>query len=110
MLMKCWKCGANLPEATEKMSFRAVCEKCHASLHCCCNCVYHKIGAPNECAIPGTSPIIDREGGNFCEEFKAKGSGPVKTGDPNEAARRLFGESGDIEKEKDPKKRFDSLF
>lgn len=109
--MKCWKCGAELPDpAWGKISFRAVCEKCLASLHCCCNCLHHKLGAPNECAIPGTSRIVDREAGNFCEEYKLKGTGPVQTGDPNAAARRLFGDEGEDEKEKDPKKRFDSLF
>jgi hypothetical protein len=110
--MRCWKCGYEMEDPPMgKVSFRAVCEKCCAGLHCCCNCIYHKIGAPNECAIPGTIHIVDREANNFCEDFKLKGTGPVKSGDPKEAERRLFGEVDHEEKqEKDPKKRFDSLF
>lgn len=115
--MKCWSCGTELPDPSwGKLSFRAMCDVCFASLHCCNNCVNHKLGAPNECAIPGTPRIVDRGAANFCEDFKLKGTGPVKTGDPGEAARRLFrdegeeGGKGDDEKKKDPKKRFDSLF
>lgn len=111
--MKCWNCGADQPDPPwGKLSFRAVCEKCYSSLHCCRNCVHHKPGAPNECAVPGTLYIADRSAANFCEDFKLKGTGPIKTGDPNAAAKRLFGDDGNDSNEKnnDPKKKFDSLF
>ncbi|MBA3815205.1 MAG: hypothetical protein H0X29_01535 [Parachlamydiaceae bacterium] len=109
--MKCWNCGSELPDpAWGKLSFRAMCDNCFASLHSCRNCVHHKPGASNECAIPGTIRIIDRGAANFCEEFKLKGTGPVKTADPSDAARRLFGDEAAEEKDKDPKKRFNSLF
>lgn len=57
-----------------KLSFRAVCEKCLAYLHCCKNCRYYKPGLPSDCRVPNTDPIRDREGCNFCEEFALLGT------------------------------------
>lgn len=107
--MKCWHCGCDLTDSSDKLSFRAICDKCGASLHCCRNCVYYKPGLPNDCAVPNTDFVADRMASNFCEEFKLLGKGPQTKVDPGEASRRLFGE--DIQpKDTDPKKRFDNLF
>lgn len=76
-----------------KISFRADCPHCGADLHVCLNCMNHAVGKPNECSIPGTEPIRDREKGNFCEEFQAK-TDLEKNGGKEDAlkrARRLFG-------------------
>lgn len=109
--MKCWSCGAELNDPPlGKVPFRETCEKCYAALHCCRNCVYYKPGLPNDCMVPGTDYIADRSATNFCEEFKLLGLGPVKTGDPNQAAKRLFGDDAKDLKNKDPKNRFNSLF
>lgn len=109
--MKCWKCGASQDDPPwGKLPFRATCDKCYASLHCCRNCVYYKPGLPNDCAVPGTDFIADREATNFCEDFKLLGKGPGPKSDPNAAAKRLFGDSEDNPSESDPKKRFNSLF
>lgn len=108
--MKCWKCGAEQETPSDKkISFRALCEKCGAWLHCCKNCRNYKPGLPNDCAIPGTEYIADREANNYCEEYQLLGTGPLKTGDVNEAARRLFGDE-ENKKEGTPKNPFDSLF
>lgn len=88
----CWKCGAPLPPLDyQKLSFRAVCEKCDTDLHVCLNCVYYCPGKPNDCLVPGTDYVADRARANFCEDFKLKGEqlttrGPTK----EEIARRLF--------------------
>lgn len=106
--MNCWHCGAPL-NLIGKLSFRASCDACHASLHCCRNCVYYKPGLPNDCMVPNTDYVPDRTANNFCEEFKLRGKGPEKTIDPKDVSRRLFGE----EEEKGPddhKKRFNNLF
>jgi hypothetical protein len=89
MQMNCWKCGAKLEESSlGKISFRAICEKCHSWLHCCKNCVNYKPGLPNDCYIPGTEFISDREASNFCEEFKILGVfAGIKDG---EAAKKKF--------------------
>lgn len=67
--VNCWKCGALSSDAERKLSFRAVCESCGSGLHCCRNCKYYAPGRPNDCAVPGTEFIADREANNFCEEF-----------------------------------------
>lgn len=90
--MNCWNCGIQYSEPSFGMlSFRSLCEKCGAALHCCQNCQFYKPGLPNDCAVPGTEYVSDRQANNFCEEFKLLGKGPTQ-------------------KKNDAKKRFDDLF
>lgn len=95
--MKCWKCGAEQEDPPGgKLSFRATCSNCHAWLHCCNNCKNYKPGLPNDCAIPGTELIADREANNFCDEFQLLGQGAASKKDPKdlrkEIEKRLFGD------------------
>lgn len=69
--MVCWHCGRE--SDGEKIFFRTVCEFCLADQHCCRNCRQYRKGLPNDCNIPGTEPVADREKGNFCEEFLVSG-------------------------------------
>ena len=75
--MNCWKCGALLYNVDRKISFRAICDHCGSSLHCCKNCKHYAPGRPNDCAVPGTEYIPDREANNFCEEFDLLGKPPT---------------------------------
>ncbi len=68
--MYCAKCGRLQEEsAFSKISFRAECTGCGASLHSCVHCKYYQVGLPNDCKVPGTERVIDKEASNFCEEF-----------------------------------------
>lgn len=97
--MKCWHCGKEQNDPPNgKLSFRATCEKCHSWLHCCRNCQNYKPGLPNDCKIPGTEYIADREAANFCEEFLLLGQGPAPKADAREVENRLFGDSSKKEK------------
>ncbi len=89
--MKCWHCGAEQekPASGGRLSFRALCCRCDAWLHCCKNCQNYKPGLPNDCMVPGTDPIADREAFNFCEEFSLKGTLPTK----NDMTVFIFGPS-----------------
>lgn len=107
--MKCWNCGADLEDPFGKISFRETCQKCHAALHCCKNCIYYKPGQPNDCLVPNTDYVSERTAINFCEEFKLKGKGPEVKVNPDDVAKRLFGDS-DEEPPQDPKDKFGSLF
>jgi len=107
--MNCWICGTALGLAG-KISFRAECESCHAALHCCRNCVYYKPGLPNECMVPNTDYVADRTANNFCEEFKLLGKAPEKKIDPQDIAKKLFGNDATEKQSDDPKKRFNNLF
>lgn len=75
--MHCWSCGYEMLDPPHgKLSFRAVCDKCGMSLHCCVNCKYYKPGLPNDCAVPGTEFIRDREANNLCDEYSLLGQPP----------------------------------
>ena len=101
--MNCWRCAKWVSEVPVKIGFRAVCPHCGCDLHVCRNCRYYAPGKPNDCIVPGTEFIRDREASNLCEEFKVRMEGPPVAG--TEKARRLFG----IE-EPEKKKDFKSLF
>lgn len=108
--MKCWNCGTEL-NTSDKISFRATCDKCSFYLHCCKNCRNYKPGLPNDCAVPGTEYIADRAANNYCEDFEPLGIGPSSKADPKEAERRLFGDNSSQKKDPDsPKSHFESLF
>ncbi|MDE3046124.1 MAG: hypothetical protein KGJ02_05725 [Verrucomicrobiota bacterium] len=70
--MDCWKCRKKVSEEPIKVGFRAECPHCSISLHSCKGCRYYMPGKPNDCLIPGTDPIKDREKMNFCEDFAPK--------------------------------------
>lgn len=92
MSMFCWKCGKPLEELSLKISFRALCPHCDSYLHVCKGCKNYEPGRPNDCKIPGTEPIADREARNSCEEFVFQDKAPLEKKDPKEAFKRLFGD------------------
>ena len=92
--MNCYKCGKEIDEfKTGKLPFRATCPFCHTWLHCCKNCKNYCPGKPNDCLVPGTEYIADREANNFCEDFSLLGQPPaVPPKDPKDAFKKLFGD------------------
>lgn len=109
-MMRCWKCNTeqkSLPD--RKLPFRATCEHCDFYLHSCKNCKYHKPGLPNECLVPGTESVRDRESFNYCDEFSCKENDKSGAYSPSDAAKKLFGEE-DLPKNDHPKNKFNSLF
>lgn len=81
--MNCWKCGTSLQNIDRKISFRALCDRCGFSLHCCKNCKNYAPGRSNDCLIPRTDTVADRELNNFCEEFEVLGTPPKVPFTPN---------------------------
>ncbi len=89
----CWKCGKKLPEFEwGKVSFRATCEHCSADLHVCKNCIYYMPGKPNDCLMPGTEHVSDREKNNLCDSFKLLGKKFSKGPSIEDVSKRLFGD------------------
>lgn len=84
----CWKCHKKYPD---RINFKSVCDSCGTYLHACLGCQYHQPGRNNQCQIPGTEPVRDREHFNYCEEFKAI-SDVSKSNQPSveDIAKRLF--------------------
>lgn len=72
--MFCFKCQFKIELEKNKASFRSTCDFCGADLHVCQNCKYYMVGKPNDCFIPNTEFIQDREKYNFCEDFAPKES------------------------------------
>ncbi len=70
-MAQCWKCKATL-EVPRVVPFRATCAVCDVDLHVCVNCRHYAPGKPNECAVPGTEWVRDREKSNLCEDFALK--------------------------------------
>jgi hypothetical protein len=106
VILFCSRCKTK-NEFDQKVSFRATCISCGSDLHVCNNCRYHLIGKPNDCYVPNTDPIYDREKSNFCEEFKPKEkqSDKDKKASPSDVSSKLFNDNN-----VDETKSFDDLF
>ncbi len=108
--LSCWKCQKelDLPNASSgQVAFSAVCDHCGVWLHCCRNCRFYKPGMANDCLIPETDPIKDREQRNFCDEFKIQTQREAQSGpDVNAIGRSLFGDASEEIKPKN----IDDLF
>jgi hypothetical protein len=70
---RCWKCGKELGDLPKRLSPKETCPFCLSYLHCCKNCINYQPGLANDCKIPGTDPIADRESINYCDEFSMLG-------------------------------------
>lgn len=105
-LMNCWKCRADLDDPpTKNLPFRAICDHCNSWLHCCRNCKHYKPGLPNNCKIPGTEQIADREGCNFCDDYTLLEKPTESPNNSNTAFNQLFDETEEVKP-----KNFNDLF
>ena len=92
--MKCWKCHVVLDIPEDKVHFRTTCDACSTWLHCCRNCKNYKPGMPNDCLIPDTDQIRNRETANFCDEFSPLKEGkPSPPSDASDVETKLFGDA-----------------
>lgn len=89
--MNCILCGAEWPG--KSLSFSAVCEKCDCWLHSCIQCALWDSRA-RMCGSMTTDTIADRQGKNFCEEWKPGNHETAKGAekDPGGKFASLFGE------------------
>ncbi len=47
-----------------------MCDSCNHYWHSCCNCARFTGYPTARCTIPNISEVHDREGANFCDEFR----------------------------------------
>jgi len=103
---RCHACGADY-DATERVGFRDVCERCDADLHVCLNCRFHDPGAANACREEQAETVVEKNRANRCEWFQPGGGGR-ESGQGEEAARAkldaLFRKPGEAAKPPGPKK------
>lgn len=92
-LLICWSCEREITELSLPLAFRAICPHCSTYLHCCKNCNHYHPGMPNDCKIPGTEPVRDRESLNFCEEFSWRYHGSIAKQNSSDPWNKLFRDS-----------------
>lgn len=87
---RCWKCSAAW-EGNSQPGRGDDCPKCGFDLHTCRNCKHHDIRYNNECRIPETESVRDRERSNFCDQFEiSPGREGTDQPDKAEEARKKF--------------------
>ncbi|NLN93550.1 MAG: hypothetical protein GX130_09630 [Candidatus Hydrogenedens sp.] len=107
----CRKCGSPWESDRSQPSFKEYCLKCSAWLHSCLHCRFHRKTAPNQCEIPGTEAVRDREGLNYCEDFEfLAGHAEIKDLEKQEEARKKLAALFQEEDEEPPAVSFDDLF
>ncbi len=86
--MICHGCGKSVP-ITDKVFRGDLCPGCGRPLHACLNCVFHDLGAHNECREPQAEWVPDRAKANFCDYFRPRDSaGPGRGEGRSEQARK----------------------
>ncbi len=88
----CYRCGEEWTGAA-KPSRSDICPKCGAMVRCCRNCQYYDPHAHNQCHIPESEYVGDKERANFCEWFilsegKKGGSGGKQTSREDDARKK----------------------
>jgi hypothetical protein len=106
--MICFKCKTSIDLSEKKIGFRDACETCGTDLHVCKNCKYYFPGKPNDCLVPNTEYVSDREKFNFCEDFAPQNlsKSPLSL-KKEDIAKKLF---KDNDNDDDFPSSFDSLF
>ncbi len=69
-MKRCHRCQREWVSAKRQPGVKEFCEGCAAYLHCCRNCRHFAPTLHNQCAIPTTEWVGDKEGANFCDEFE----------------------------------------
>ena len=91
MSLKCWHCGADIPE--NNRGRRDTCDQCGLDVHVCRNCANYDPKYNNECRENQAERVVDKEKSNFCDWWKPHGgpggSGPSRDELKN-AAESLF--------------------
>lgn len=97
----CHRCGR--PWVSEKKipGVKEYCEQCSAYLHCCLNCRFYDPKVHNQCAIPTTDWVGDKEGANFCDEFvfrdaQSESQDQGEASSAREKLDTLFGDGGGL--------------
>ena len=64
----CYNCKKEIPYDTRILRTET-CPWCRLDLHVCMNCKHHDPSRYNECMMPGTERVRERDRANHCSEF-----------------------------------------
>ena len=123
---RCFRCSKSWESTLRQPAVKETCEGCGNYLHCCKNCRFHRKGYPNECYIPETEKVANKQLANFCDEFEFDSKESLSnqfspTDNSNTDIEDLFGEAKDearddshvkdwLESADKPKQGLDDLF
>lgn len=96
VVIRCARCGYQLPASQLEINATTACTKCQTPLHSCRNCKHFDTAAQWECRAPIKARIADKWAGNDCQHFKpaqvldATGRRADTTEDARTAFHNLF--------------------
>ncbi|MBN1349349.1 hypothetical protein JXJ21_08065 [candidate division KSB1 bacterium] len=85
--MNCFKCGMEI-QLDIKPRSKDTCSRCDSYLHCCYNCRFYDVKAPNQCREPMAIPQKDKDLGNNCHYFEIRKDKPTDTKRQMDDARK----------------------
>jgi len=92
--LRCWKCGAPLPDLSLPVGRAEYCRACRAEIHVCRMCRFYDTRKANQCAEPVAEPVQNKERANFCGYFVPVAGrfrpGSSATGEARAALEALF--------------------
>jgi len=91
--MYCFKCGREIDD--NRPTSKDICPDCRAYLHCCFNCRFYDVKAPNQCRERVAVPVKEKYMANVCLYFE-----PTKVKPDLREKKRMD----------DARKRLDDLF
>ena len=111
-MKRCHRCGTEWVSEKRQPGVKEYCANCSAYLHCCRNCRFHDTTRHNECKIPNTDWVGDRNSANFCGEFEFADTALETGGGEKEqdARRALDGLLGNEDGSGRKPSSFDDLF
>lgn len=85
--MNCTFCGKEISEM--KIHIRDECPACGRDLHICLNCEFYDRNAYRQCRESIREPVPDKEKANYCDFFRAGGTGAAKPDAAGDALKKL---------------------
>jgi hypothetical protein len=73
--MYCYKCSREIVLEVRPRR-EDICPDCSAYLHCCFNCRFYDVKAPNQCREPMAVPVKEKDLGNVCHYFESSREKP----------------------------------
>ena len=64
----CHHCHKEIPWDTRILRTET-CPWCASDLHVCLNCKFHDVSRHNECLVPNTDRVKERDRANYCNDF-----------------------------------------
>jgi len=84
----CHFCKKEIPYDTRILRTET-CPWCRSDLHVCLNCTHHDSSRYNECLIPGTERVKERERANHCTAFEMRDGKPGEDHNKTETMNKL---------------------